>query len=153
MANDALFFGAEPENGCARFGVRLIGRELNTNAGHVFEGCPQHQVLGFGVDERPLPGGGKPCAADFELSILVIDLPEAGGADDLTGLANHGDEWLDSAGCVAIQGNLNVGIDGFYRRHDRERQIPEGSVGGRSHERGGVSGLQLAQLNSRAGEC
>lgn len=102
VANDALFFGTQAKNRIARLQVRFIGRELNPYASHIFKGRPEQKELRFGVDESSLPRCSKPRAADFELSILAINLPEPGGADDLAGFAHHCDEGLNSAGCKAV---------------------------------------------------
>ena len=102
VVNDALFFGAKSKNGIARLQVRFIGRELNPDALHIFKGRSEQKELGFSVDESSLPRCSKPRAADFELSLLAINLPKPGGADDLVGFANYRDEGLNSSDCKAV---------------------------------------------------
>jgi hypothetical protein len=77
-----------------------------------FEGVTQHQVLGFGVDEGFLPARRDPAAADFQLAIERVDLPEARRADDLAAIFQHDHERHHRAGITAIEGFFQVAVDG-----------------------------------------
>jgi len=55
VAQDAFQPGAQPLDGAAGLLVQFVGLQLHALAAQPLEGMAQHQVLGLGVDEGPLP--------------------------------------------------------------------------------------------------
>ena len=78
VADDAFLRRAQAEYCRAGFFIDFICGELNAHAVEMLKGVAQHEKFRLGVDERLLPGSGDPRTADFQFSVLLVDLPKAG---------------------------------------------------------------------------
>src|ERR1700722_19694075 len=76
-----LLLCAETQDGGTGFLVVRVGLELDAAASENFEGVPQLQELGLGVDVRTLKLRSNPCETDLEPALLRFNIVKAGRAD------------------------------------------------------------------------
>src|SRR3990170_6655167 len=91
MAEDALLFRPNPQEGLSGSLIQRVGLELHTDAAERPEGVAQQEILRLGVHRGALPGPGVPGPADLDAPVRPIDVSVAGTADRTCGrLADHG---------------------------------------------------------------
>jgi hypothetical protein len=82
IAQDAFLLGADARDGGARLQIRLVGLQHHAAGIHRFEGVPQHQILGFGVDGGALVRARDPRPADLHGAVLSLYVGEARATHD-----------------------------------------------------------------------
>ena len=121
VARDAFFGGADPRNGGARTLVQRIRLQFDTHAAELFEGVPQHEVFGFGVDGGALPRRRDPGGADLDAAVVVIDAGEARAADRLAAGELDGRKRQRGSAGLLLQGELDVEVHVLRGTNDPPR--------------------------------
>src|ERR1043165_4153041 len=82
---------------CADFAEGALGAEVfwAHQEGHRFyklEGVAKHQVLHLAIEAAAPVGAGEEGPADFDFTFMLIEIGEAGGADEAIGGVVDGDK-------------------------------------------------------------
>jgi len=111
LAHDTLEDRTDLFERAPRPGVVSLGPKLDPIYTEGLEAVLKQKLLALGVDAAAPKFTRYPGDADFDLSILTMNVEEPGRADDSVTIAMAHQEWVGVALLSVVQGGLEVWIE------------------------------------------
>ncbi len=125
IAERAFFASADAQDCSAGAIVERVGLQLHAHTLEYFEGVPQQEVFGLGVDGGALPLVGDPGPSDFQAMVHVLDAGIARGTNYAAAGFLEQRKRQGGSGGLLLERGLDIGAHLLRRAHRSRNPLPE----------------------------